>query len=63
MLDEGWTGYLLLGTGLPACTCRDPGSLRDELLAENSRGTLIRLTCTGCGRTRSFEIAGGARLP
>jgi hypothetical protein len=54
---------LQLGTGLPACTCRHSGPLRDELLAENSRGTLIRSTCTGCGRTRSFEIAGGARLP
>jgi hypothetical protein len=60
---KGGREYLLLGTGLPACTCRHPGPLRDELLAENSRGTLIRLTCTGCGRTRSFDIAGGARLP
>jgi hypothetical protein len=63
MFDEGWTGVLAARHGVAGLHLQARGPLRDELLAENSRGTLIRLTCTGCGRTRSFEIAGGARLP
>jgi hypothetical protein len=53
----------LLGAELPACTCRHPGPLREELLATSPHGTRIRLTCQGCEKTRDFDVPRDTRTP